>query len=67
MVISLPIGRGVNKGDQKLNSNSNSNNPQKKIGKQKLKEVEQEEQLKMARSVINSLERKVEELFERLA
>ena len=65
MVVSSPIGRGVNKGDQKLNSNSNK--PQKKNGKQKLKEVEQEEQLKIARSVINSLERKVEDLFERLA
>ena len=41
------------------NQKTNQNRVQKNIGKHKLKESEQEEQLKLARSVINSLERKV--------
>ena len=43
-------------------NNRASQKPKKKMGKQRLKEAEQEEQLKLARSVINSLERKVGEL-----
>ena len=39
-----------------------SSKPQKKVNKNKIKETEQEEQLKLSRSVINSLERKLSEI-----
>ena len=39
-----------------------SSKPQKKVNKSKIKETEQEEQLKLSRSVINSLERKLSEI-----
>ena len=35
---------------------------QKRVGKQKIKETEQEEQLKLAKSVINNLERELTEM-----
>ena len=45
-----------------VEQNQKQNRQQKKEGKQKIKESEQEEQLKLAKSVINSLERKLDEL-----
>lgn len=47
--------------NQAVNSDKQSK-PQKKGGRQKVKETEQEEQLKLARSLINNLERKLGEV-----
>ena len=55
-VDSDKAGWTTNGGKNRSESNhkTNANKVQKKLGKQKLKETEQEEQLKTARSVINS-------------
>ena len=45
-----------------VEQNQKQSRQQKKVGKQKIKERKQEEQLKLAKSVINNLERKLGEV-----